>query len=53
MSEQVEHVYGGDVGEDPTLPQDETPHVAVMAGLATAHGGAGQPGADEDSEDAG
>ncbi len=35
---EVEHVYGGDVGEDPTLPKS----VTVQAGLASAVAGSGQ-----------
>lgn len=32
---EIEHVYGGDVGDE----QAETPHLEVRAGLAQAHAG--------------
>jgi len=43
-SSEVEHVYGGDVGEDPTLVKA----VMVQAGLASAVAGSGQPTTEEE-----
>ena len=43
-SSEVEHVYGGDVGEDPTVAKS----VMVQAGLASAVAGSGQPTMEEE-----
>ena len=40
----IEHEYGGDIGEDPTLVNA----VMAQAGLASAVAGSGQPATEEE-----
>lgn len=39
---EVEHVYGGDVGENPVTMPEPVRHVVVQAGLASASAVPGQ-----------
>ena len=44
---EVEHVYGGDVGENPVIMPETVKHVAVQAGLASASAVPGQAEVEE------
>lgn len=44
---EVEHVYGGDVGENPVTRKTPVRHVVVQAGLASASAVPGQAEVEE------
>lgn len=44
---EVEHEYGGDVGENPVVTPQVTRHVVVQAGLASASAIPGQAEVEE------